>query len=85
MRDQFVQLDDKTILAARGSRNAVDPARPYDHLVEPERSAGGVVEDVTTVFITNRECPFKCTMCDLWMNTTVDRVPAGAPAGDGWD
>jgi len=69
---------DQPILAARGRKNAVDPARPYAMLVEPERSAAGRIEDVATVFLTNRECPFRCLMCDLWRNTTDVRVPPGA-------
>jgi radical SAM enzyme (TIGR01210 family) len=30
---------------------------------------GGGVADVATIFLTNRECPWKCVMCDLWRNT----------------
>ncbi len=58
----------------------MDPARPYAFLVEPERTPAGQVEDVATVFITNRECPFKCLMCDLWRNTTTGRVLPGGVA-----
>jgi radical SAM enzyme (TIGR01210 family) len=49
--------------------------------VERERTREGRIEDVITVFITNKECPFRCLMCDLWQNTTVTRVPEGAVAG----
>lgn len=66
------------ILAARPAKNRVDPLVPYAFLVEPEHSAAGVVEDVATIFLTNRECPFHCLMCDLWKNTTEERVPLGA-------
>lgn len=69
---------DAAILAARGQRNVVDVERPYAYLVEPERTAEGRVEDVATLFLTNRECPYRCLMCDLWRNTTAVRVPAGA-------
>ena len=34
----------------------------------------------SVVFLTNRECPFRCVMCDLWMNTLDDVVPRGAIA-----
>jgi hypothetical protein len=68
-------IDDREIIAARPAKNAVDPWRPYAYLVEPEFSAAGVVEDVATIFLTNRECPFHCLMCDLWKNTLDSRVP----------
>src|SRR5437868_894768 len=69
---------DASILAARPAKNRVDLSVPYAFLVEPERTADGRVEQVATVFLTNRECPFRCLMCDLWRNTTDERVPAGA-------
>jgi len=76
----FPRFTDAAILAARPPKNAVDPLRlrPYAFLVEPERTARGLVEDVATIFLTNRECPFRCLMCDLWENTTDETVPAGA-------
>ena len=36
------------------------------------------LEQVLTIFLTNRECPYRCTMCDLWKNTTDETVPLGA-------
>ena len=66
------------ILAARGVRNVVDPWKPYAFHVEPEHSRFGIVEDVATIFLTNRECPFRCTFCDLWKNTTIETAPLGA-------
>ncbi|MCP4250426.1 MAG: radical SAM protein [bacterium] len=73
-------LDDAWILARRGPRNAVSPERPYAHLVETERAADGRIVRTLTVLITNRECPFRCLMCDLWKNTTTSPVPEGAVA-----
>ena len=72
--------DQLAILAERGPRNDLDPLRPYAHLIERERTPRGDVEEVTTIFLTNKECSFKCLMCDLWKNTTVDRLPEGAAA-----
>ncbi len=69
---------DAGILAARGPRNRVDPWVPWAFLVEPERSAAGRVVDVATIFLTNRECSFRCLMCDLWKNTIEGPTPAGA-------
>ena len=72
------QITDQDILSLRPPKNRLDPWRPYACLVEPERSAAGSLDDVLTVFLTNRECPFRCTMCDLWRNTLDERVPLGA-------
>jgi archaeosine synthase beta-subunit len=69
---------DEWILARRGPRNAVDPRIPYAYLVEDERTASGEVVPTATIFLTNRECPWRCVMCDLWRNTITDTVPAGA-------
>jgi hypothetical protein len=70
-------LTDRQIVAARGPKNAVDSNRPYAYLVEEERSAAGLVEPVATLFLTNRECPLRCVYCDLWKNTTDERVAVG--------
>jgi radical SAM enzyme (TIGR01210 family) len=64
--------------ALRPSRNAVDPYRPYAFFVEEEFGVSGAVEPIATVFITNRECPWRCVMCDLWRNTVTEAVPFGA-------
>ena len=71
-------MNDADILAARPPKQPLNPWRPYAYLVEPERTASGRVEDVATVFLTNQECPFRCTMCDLWKYTLDERVPVGA-------
>lgn len=71
-------LTDAQILRARSAKNPVDPRRPYAFLVEPEFQPGGRVEPVATLFLTNRECPYRCLFCDLWKNTTDRRVPLGA-------
>jgi len=78
MNSHFPLLNDAEILSRRPARNAVDHTQPYAFLVEPEAAASGQVVDVATVFLTNRECPFRCLMCDLWKNTTSHTVPLGA-------
>ncbi|TWW12167.1 hypothetical protein E3A20_03380 [Planctomyces bekefii] len=65
------------ILSLRGPRNLLDPSRPWQFLSEPEFSRHGRVEAVSTVFLTNRECPFHCLMCDLWQNTLTESLPPG--------
>ena len=69
-------------------RSALDPHRPWAYFVEDEpaprcptlspepRALSNV--PVATVFLTNRECPWRCLMCDLWKNTLAETVPAGA-------
>ncbi len=69
---------DRWILEQRPSRVALDPLRPYLYFTEDERSAEGEIVPVATVFLTNRECPWRCLMCDLWRNTLTHSVPQGA-------
>lgn len=69
---------DRWILDLRPAKNAVDPWRPVDFLLEQEPDQRGALVDVATLFLANRECPFRCLMCDLWRNTLDETVPAGA-------
>ena len=71
-------INNKWIVSNRGKKNIVDPRRPYGWLVEKERTASGKIEDIAIIFLTNKECPFHCLMCDLWKNTTDKPVPVGA-------
>lgn len=70
-------LSTQEIVRLRGPKNEVSPTQPYAFLVEPERSADGEVVDVATIFLTNRECPYRCLMCDLWKNTLDTTVRSG--------
>jgi radical SAM enzyme (TIGR01210 family) len=62
----------------RGPRNVRDPWRPHAFFLEKERSESGAIIGVATVLLTNRECPWRCVMCDLWQNTLTETVPTGA-------
>jgi len=73
-----LRISDGWILSQRGRKNPNDPLRPVSWLVEEERTASGSVESVAVIFLTNRECPYYCLMCDLWKNTTDFPVPAGS-------
>ncbi len=66
----YQPYNDKWIISMRGSKNPVDPHLPYGWLVEKEYTTNRKVEDTGIIFLTNRECPFHCLMCDLWKNTT---------------
>jgi uncharacterized Fe-S cluster-containing MiaB family protein len=69
---------DRWIVSRRLPRSPVDPFHPFAFLVEKERSDIGEIVSVATIFLTNRECPWKCLMCDLWKNTLTEMVPIGA-------
>ncbi|HEX2395232.1 MAG TPA: hypothetical protein VHI78_07795 [Bacteroidales bacterium] len=73
-----IVINDSWILSKRGKKNKVDPFKPYGWLIEKELTANGQIEDTVIVFLSNRECPFHCLMCDLWKNTCDDTVPEGA-------
>ena len=46
--------------------------------MEEERAASGRVVDSAVILLTNKECPWRCLMCDLWQNTLAHTVPPGA-------
>ncbi len=68
---------DQWVLARRGERVPVTADRPYAFLLEQERFAGGELGEVATIFLTNRECPWRCAMCDLWRHTLPESVAIG--------
>ena len=59
------------------SKAILDPARAYAAVHELELDAAGLLARTAVVFLTNRQCPFTCVMCDLWINTLDDPLPAG--------
>lgn len=61
-----------------GPRRALAVDRPSGWLVETEPDSHGQPVRILTVFLTNRECPWRCLMCDLWQHTTLEPVPVGA-------
>ncbi|MCC2668393.1 MAG: hypothetical protein K0Q72_864 [Armatimonadetes bacterium] len=71
---------DAWILSRRSPRNRLDPSVPYAFVTEQEAGPAGTPVEAVTVFLTNRECPFRCLMCDLWQNTLEETVPDGAIA-----
>jgi hypothetical protein len=69
---------DRFVLARRPSRPVHDPWRHQGVLLEEERSDNGDVVRSATIFLTGRECPWRCVMCDLWMHTLSVDTPRGA-------
>lgn len=66
------------ILERRGEKARVDPRKPHAFLFEHERGPDGELWPTATIFLTNKECPWRCLMCDLWRNTTDERGEIGA-------
>src|SRR5687768_17715109 len=75
------RMTDEWVLAHRRPKALLDPMLPYAMAWEEEPDASGVLMPTAVVFLTNRECPFRCVMCDLWVNTLDETVPRGAIAG----
>lgn len=69
---------DRFILDRRPPRASHDPWKAQGVIVEEERCADGSIAPVATVFLTGRECPWRCLMCDLWMHTLEIDTPLGA-------
>jgi radical SAM enzyme (TIGR01210 family) len=62
----------------RPARNIVNPDIPYYFLHEQEPDQEGNLQKINTIFLTSKECSFKCMMCDLWKNTLNGSTPRGA-------
>ena len=70
-------INSEWILNERGPKNLVEAREAYACLVEDEYDIKGNLTKVATIFLTNKECPFKCLMCDLWKNTLNESVASG--------
>ena len=69
---------DRFIFDLRGPRPRHDPWRYQRLSVDDEITERGGVARIGTVFLTGRECPWRCAMCDLWRYTTREDTPPGA-------
>ena len=68
----------KRIESLRPSRSPVSPWAIPKFLVAEEPDGLGAMVETTTLFLIGAECPFRCSMCDLWQHTTVEPTPPGA-------
>ncbi len=74
-----METDRAWIMAQRPPRNTtLDPFRPHAFFLEQERSVAGRVLSSATILLVNKECPWRCLMCDLWQNTLAESVLPGA-------
>lgn len=80
MNNQLLEkeISSKIIREWRPAKSTVKVTEPYMFLHEREIQKNGRVEPVNTIFLTNKECPFTCLMCDLWKHTLDEPTPAGA-------
>jgi radical SAM enzyme (TIGR01210 family) len=69
---------DDWIIAQRPARNTLDPLKPHGFFLERELSPSGHVASSAVILLTNRECAWRCLMCDLWKNTLPYNVPPAA-------
>jgi radical SAM enzyme (TIGR01210 family) len=69
---------DRFVMQRRRARPPLDPWRHQGVVLEDEPSPHGGRDRVATVFLTGRECPWRCAMCDLWQYTTTSDTPPGA-------
>jgi radical SAM enzyme (TIGR01210 family) len=69
---------DRFVLERRAAKPLNDPFLHHGVTVDMEPAAGGGSIAVGAVFLTGRECPWRCVMCDLWRQTTDAATPRGA-------
>jgi len=70
--------DNREIEKLRSQKNFLNPDIPYHFLHEQEPGPGGDLQRVNTIFLSSKECSFKCLMCDLWKNTLNEPAHPGA-------
>ena len=66
------------IVAQRPPRASTDPVTPHGFFLEEELSASHRLVSSAVILLTNKECPWRCLMCDLWKYTLTRSVPPGA-------
>ncbi len=52
--------------------------KPHAFFLEEERMESGKVAKSGVILLTNKECPWRCLMCDLWKNTVTTSTPPGS-------
>ena len=73
-----LSAEDQRIRSLRPPKPTVDPWVAHGSMLETERRPGGTIERALTVFLAGAECPFTCSLCDLWRWTLDGPTPRGA-------
>ena len=68
------------ILKHRGPKTPHVSTLPYGNFLEAEPGPDGTPWLCHTLLLTNRECAFRCLMCDLWQDTLDTPTQPGAIA-----
>ncbi|HEV2394393.1 MAG TPA: radical SAM protein [Verrucomicrobiae bacterium] len=72
-------LDSAWVLGQRPARNApIDPFKPRGVFLEEECADSGRVRSSAVILLANKECPWRCLMCDLWKQSLDGPTPPGA-------
>lgn len=74
----IAEISNQIVEKFRPPKAELDVNKPYLYLHEQEVQKDGVLTQVNTIFLTNKECSFKCVMCDLWRHTTNETTPGGS-------
>jgi radical SAM enzyme (TIGR01210 family) len=64
----------------RSDRLRLNPMRHQGTKIDLELGPDRCTKRAATLFLTGMECPFHCSMCDLWQFTLADPTPVGAIA-----
>ncbi|MFM8324060.1 MAG: hypothetical protein ACKN9U_04295, partial [Pirellulaceae bacterium] len=64
----------------RSDRSPLDPLQHQGSKIDLELGPGRCIRRAATLFLTGMECPFHCSLCDLWRYTLADATPIGALA-----
>jgi archaeosine synthase beta-subunit len=68
----------RAVESLRGERTAVDHRTANGSWVEVEPDGLGGRVQVATLLLTAAECPWRCSMCDLWKHTLTHPTPQGS-------
>ena len=68
------------IVGHRAKKRTMNPHLPYGAFTEEEIGPDGAPWQCRTFLLTNRECAFRCLMCDLWQDTLDTPVAPGTVA-----
>jgi len=66
------------IVAHRPPRAVADPYTPHGFFLEEELAASDRLVSSAVILLANKECPWRCLMCDLWKHALPRAVPPGA-------